>query len=194
MPLNKNLRLIGQHAFLSPSNYHWLDYDEDKLRRVYYQKQLTSRGDKLHAFAQQAIELRIKQADNGTTLSTYINDAIGFRMEPEIPLYYSDDCFGTTDAIGCREERWPDGKFMTLRISDLKTGLTPADMKQLLIYAGIFFFEYRSLFDVRTTRTVLRIYQNDAIEELIPETPEILMVMDRIKTQAQLIAYLREED
>lgn len=186
MNLNKNSRLIGQHAFLSPSTYHWLDYDEEKLRRVYFERQQARRGDELHAYAQRAIDLKIKQADNGTTLSMYINDAIGFRMEAEVPLYYSDDCFGTADACGIREN--------VLRISDLKTGKHAADMKQLLIYTGIFFFEYGNLFEPRGVRVILRIYQNDAIQEYEPDVPEILSVMSRIKTQAALVAYLREED
>jgi hypothetical protein len=190
MNFNRNSKLIGAHAFLSPSTYHWIDYDEDKLRRVYFQRQQASRGDKEHAFAQQAIELGIKQADNNTTLSLYINDAIGFRMEPEIPLFYSVDCFGTADAIGIRKER---DRFV-LRISDLKTGINPASIKQLLIYAAIFFLEYADLFDPHDVVVILRIYQNDQIEELIPDVPEILMYMDRVKTQAALIAYLREED
>lgn len=188
MSLKRNTRLIGQHAFLSPSTYHWLDYDEEKLRRVYFQRQQAARGDKLHAFAQQAIELGVRQAETGTTLNMYINDAIGFRMTPEVPLYYSDDCFGTADACGFRKER----EQFTLRISDLKTGLAPADMKQLKIYAGLFFFEYK--FSPNDVHVILRIYQNDAVEEMIPDPTEILMVMDRIKTQATLIAYLREED
>lgn len=192
MSFNKNSRIIGLHAFLSPSNYHWLDYDEDKLRRVYFQKQQSARGDKLHSFAQQAITLGIRQADNGTTLSMYINDAIGFRMTAEVPLYFSDECFGTTDACGFREEKWPDMRINTLRISDLKTGVTPADMKQVKIYAALFCFEYRmSPIDIRI---VLRIYQNDAIEELIVDSADILMIMARIKTQAALVAELREED
>lgn len=190
MSLNKNTRLVGHHAFLSPSTYHWLDYDEDKLRAHWFNKKQTDRGDKLHAYAQQAIDLGVKQADNGTTLSMYINDAIGFRMKPELPLYYSDDCFGTADALGIREER----KEIVLRISDLKTGVTPASMKQVLIYAGIFFHEYNTLFKPHQVRTILRIYQNDLIDEFEPDPAELLLVMDRIKTQAALIAYLREED
>jgi hypothetical protein len=189
MSLRKNTRLIGQHAFLSPSNYHWLDYDEEKLRRVYFQKQQAARGDKLHTFAQQAIELGVRQADNGTTLSTYINHAIGFRMTPEVPLYYSDDCFGTADACGFREEKHTG---FTLRISDLKTGISPADMKQLKIYAALFCFEYE--FSPNKLHIILRIYQNDIIEELIADPADIIMVMSRIKTQAALVAYLREED
>lgn len=184
MKLQKNTKLIGLHAFLSPSTVHWLDYDEEKLRRVYYDRQAAARGDKLHAFAQQAIELGIKQAQDGTTLSTYINDAIGFRMTPEFPLFYSEDCFGTSDAVGFR-----DG---ILRIHDLKTGLSPAKMTQLKIYAGIFCFQYAMMPD--TIRIILRIYQNDAIEELEADPMDILMVMERIKTQAALIAYYREED
>lgn len=186
MSFNRHTRTIGKHAFLSPSNYAWLEYDEDKLMRVYHAKQAAQRGDELHAYAQRAIELRIKQADNGSTLSKYINDAIGHRMSPEVTLYYSDDCFGTADCVGVR-----DG---ILRIHDLKTGITPASMKQLLIYAGIFYFEYGTLFDPRSMRTILRIYQNDQIEEYLPDLPELLSVMDRIKTQAALVAFLREED
>lgn len=192
MSLKKNSRLIGLHAFLSPSTYHWLDKNEDELRSSYFNKQQARLGDQLHEYAQRAIELRVKQADNGSTLSNYINDAIGFRMTPEFPLYYSDDCFGTTDAISFREERWPEGKFLTLRVSDLKTGLIPANMKQLLIYAAIFCFEYK--FNPRDIKIVLRIYQNDAIEELLPDPSELVIIMSKIKAQAALIAFLREED
>lgn len=188
MSLKRNTRLIGQHAFLSPSSYHWLDYDEDKLRRVYFQRQQALRGDRLHSFAQQAIELGVIQAENGTTLSMYINDAIRYRMTAEVPLYFSDDCFGTADSVGCRDERG----VLTLRISDLKTGLSPADMKQLKIYAGLFCFDFK--INPTDLHTILRIYQNDAVEELVADPMDILMVMDRIKTQAAFVAYLREED
>ncbi len=184
MTFKKNSSIIGKHAFLSPSNYHWLDYDEEKLRRVFFQKQQAKRGDDLHAYAQRAIDLKVKQAENNTTLSMYINDAIGFRMEAEVPLYYSDDCFGTADSCGFRDN--------TLRISDLKTGVTPADMKQLMIYAGLFCFEYD--YSPSDIRAILRIYQNDAIEEFVPDSADLVMVMSRIKTQAALVVYLREED
>lgn len=191
MNFNRNSKLIGQHAFLSPSNYHWLDYDEEKLARVYHQKQQAALGDKLHQYAQMAINLRQKQPDNGTTMSRYVNDAIGFRLKAEVPLFYSADCFGTADACGIRQER-KDG--WVLRISDLKTGTSPSSMKQPLIYAGLFFLEYKNLFKPEDVRTVLRIYQNDQFEELLPDMADILMVMSRIKTQAALVANLREED
>lgn len=190
MSFNRNTSLIGQHAWLSPSSYAWLDYDEDKLRRVYFEKQQAARGDRLHVYAQQAITLGIKQADNGTTLSMYINDAIGFRQTPEVLLVYSPVCFGTADACGIRSEKG----VMTLRISDLKTGVKEASMKQLLIYCGLFFLEYKPLFNPRDVLVILRIYQNDAIVEHQPEIDEILWYMDRIKTQSQIVTWLREED
>jgi len=188
--LNRNSKLIGQHAFLSPSNYHWLDYDEEKLRASYFNKQQAAMGDKLHQYAQMAIDLRQKQPDNNTTMSMYVNDAIGFRMQAEVPLFYSVDCFGTADALGIRQERtqW------ILRVSDLKTGVSPASMKQPLIYAGIFFHEYGEVFKPQDVKVILRIYQNDQVQEFEPDTADIQMVMSRIKTQAALVAYLREED
>jgi hypothetical protein len=184
MSFNRNSNIIGKHALLSPSTYHWLNYDEEKLRRWYFDKQQARRGDELHAYAQRAIELKIPQADNGTTLSTYINDAIGHRMEAEVPLYYSDVCFGTADCAGFRDN--------TLRIHDLKTGKIPAHMEQLKIYAAIFCYEYNFMPD--QIAIVLRIYQNDAIEELIADPIDIFMVMDTIKTQSALLGFLREED
>src|SRR4051812_4252358 len=114
MIFSKNSKLAGLHAFLSPSNYHWLDYDEDKLRRVYHEKQQARLGDEYHSYAQKAIDLKIRQADNGTTMSMYVNDAIGYFMQAEVPLLYSEDCFGTADALGYRNN--------VLRVSDLKTG------------------------------------------------------------------------
>lgn len=184
MPLNKNSKLIGLHALLSPSTHSWINYDEDTMRRVYFNKQQARLGDRLHAHAKEAIELKIKQLENDTTFSMYVNDAIGFRMEAEVPLYYSEVCFGTTDAICFRDN--------TLRIHDLKTGVTPADMVQLKIYAAIFCFEYG--YPPDTIKIILRIYQNDAIEELIPDPSDIHVIMDRIRTLSDFILYLREED
>ena len=35
MNFNKHLNLEGQHAFLSASKYHWINYDETKLIESY---------------------------------------------------------------------------------------------------------------------------------------------------------------
>lgn len=114
----------------------------------------------------------------------YVNDALKYGMEPEVLLYYSKYCYGTADAIG-----YSDGK---LRIHDLKTGVTPAHMDQLKIYAAIFCLEY----DVvpGDIEFELRIYQND--EVVVDKTPtdEIAHVMDRIVTADRILNMITEEE
>ncbi len=82
-----------------------------------------------HRFAAQAIYHGIYQ-DEDSLLAIYINDCIRFGMYPEVVLYYSDNCFGTADAIAFRYNK--------LRISDLKTGVSPTSIHQLEIYAALF--------------------------------------------------------
>lgn len=163
--------LAGRHAFLSPSNYHWINYSDEKLDRVFYAARAAQHGSELHDFAHQAIRLGIKLPDNGTTLSLYVNDAIGFRLTPEQILFYSDNCFGTADAVGFKHNK--------LRIHDLKTGVNEASIHQLEVYAALFCMEYRfSPFDIDVE---LRIYQNDAINVDEPDPDEIFHIMEKIK-------------
>ena len=84
-------------------------------------------------------------------------------MSPETVLYYSDNCFGTADAI-CYNE-----KTRFLRIHDLKTGAIPAHMEQLEIYMALFCLEYDK--NPKDVQAELRIYQNDdiLIHEPVPE-------------------------
>ena len=100
----------------------------------------------------------------------YVNDAIGYMMTPEQPLYYSDNCFGTADAISF------DGKI--LRIHDLKTGAIPANMMQLKIYAAIFCLEYEQ--DPQSIEIELRIYQSDDRVICEPDADEIVDIMHKI--------------
>ena len=118
MTFNDHSRLRGQHAFLSASKYSWINYDHDKLAVVYTNFMATQKGTELHEFAAKCIELGQKLPRSKKTLNNYVNDAIGFRMTPEQVLYYSDNCFGTADAICFRDD--------ILRIHDLKTGAIPA--------------------------------------------------------------------
>lgn len=92
-------RLTGKHALLGASNYHWLNYDADRLTNAVLNYQAKERGTRLHAFAAECIALKQKLPKSKKTLNTYVNDAIGFRMDTEQVLYYSDNCFGTADAI-----------------------------------------------------------------------------------------------
>lgn len=183
MSFNNHSRVIGQHALLSPSNPHWLNYDEDRLDRMYHQQQVTRRGSDLHDLSMNLIRLGVKLPESPQTLNMYVNDAIGYRMTPEQPLYYSEFCFGTTDAICFRNN--------LLRIHDLKTGINAAKMEQLLIYAALFCLEYH----MKPTEIgiELRIYQNDKIEALIPEPSDVIVAMDRIITHSARLQYLREE-
>lgn len=100
----------------------------------------------------------------------YVNDAIGFKMKPEQVLYYSDNCFGTADAIIFRNN--------LLRIHDLKTGVTKAHMEQLEIYAALFCLEYK--IKPGDIEMELRIYQNDEVLYHNPTAEDILPIMDKI--------------
>ena len=114
----------------------------------------------------------------------FVNDAIGYGMNSEQVLYYSDNCFGTADAI-CF-----DGH--KLRIHDLKTGDTPASIHQLEIYAALFCLEYK----VRPgdILTELRIYQSDSIVVGEPNAEIIVPIMDKIVTYDKIINKIKEED
>lgn len=165
-----NLR--GQHAFLSPSNYHWVNYDEDKLIQRYETMQAAQRGNELHEFAQMAISHGIKLQGSKRTLNMYVNDAIGYRMVPEQVLYYSPNCFGTADSISFSEKK----KF--LRIHDLKTGETPASMDQLKVYVALFCLDYGySPFDIECE---MRIYQFNTFVAENHDPDEIAHIQDKI--------------
>lgn len=159
MNFNEHWNLEGKHAFLSPSNPYWLNYDREKLILVYNNMKAKERGTKLHAFAADAIKYGVKLSHSRRTLNRYVNDAIGFGLNPERILYYSDNCFGTADAI--------DFSNGLLRIHDLKTGSHPASFKQLEVYAALFCLEYGV--DPSQIDICLRIYQNDEILETVPE-------------------------
>lgn len=201
MHYKQHSNLEGKHAIISPSNYHWLDKENlddlmDAKLKAYYACEL---GTSIHLYAKDRIESRMKltkSEKNGVLFSlirghriprraididyifpnlmAYINDAIAFRMDPEIVLAYSSVCFGTADAIKFEND--------TLRIHDLKTGCSPVSMKQLEQYAALFFLEYGEIEDAHPdhTRVELRIYQNNDIQVLEPEPERVLSVMDRI--------------
>ena len=135
MNFNKHSNLSGLHAPFAASQSHWLRYDDDKVIEVYQNKKAAEMGTKLHQWAKESIDLRIKQPRSKKTIYAYVNDAIGFKMDTEVILFYSDRFFGTADAICFRNG--------VLRIHDLKTGKTPVHMEQLMIYAALFCLEYK---------------------------------------------------
>lgn len=183
MFFNTHSDLAGRHAFLSASKYHWINYEEEKLERVYVAALAAQRGTELHEFAKEAIRLGVKLPKSSNTLNLYVNDAIGYRMRPEQILFYSPNCFGTADTISFKRNK--------LRIHDLKTGVTQTSEHQLEVYAAIFCLEYKyKPFDIEIE---LRIYQNDEARIYTGNPDVITHIMDRIQTFDRRINEIRME-
>ena len=184
MNFNRHSNLEGQHAFLSASKYHWINYSEEKVTESYSSFLAAQKGTILHAYAAQSIRLGQKLPKSRKTLNMYVNDAVGYKMTPEQILYYSDNCFGTADAVSFR-----DG---LLRIHDLKTGVTPVHMEQLEIYAALFCLEYRT--KPEEIEMELRIYQNNEILFMNPTAEDIAPIIAKIQTFDKIIDQLKERE
>lgn len=184
MDFNSHSAVEGRHAFLSPSNYHWINYTDEKLETRYASARAAARGTDLHNLAHEAIRLNVKLSKANSTLSMYVNDAIGYKMNVEQPLFYSDNCFGHADCISFRRN--------VLRIHDLKTGVTPASPHQLEVYAAIFCLEYGV--DPYQINMEFRIYQsrNVQVYEGIPD--DIADIMDRIVLFDAKIEEMKREE
>ena len=212
MNWNDHSKLVGKHAILSPSGYSWLNYDKkeeakEKLYSRYLSNYAQEVGTLVHEFACKRIQYRMPLRkrdqdsvifyllDNGIprnvidleyfyeNLFYYVNDAIDYRMSPEVVLYYSDNCFGTTDAI------YHDKNI--LRIHDLKTGKSPAHIEQLEIYAALFCLEYKkkpSDLDME-----LRIYQPGNLLSMKPDIDDIVPIMDKIVSSDKFLSKIEKE-
>lgn len=184
MIFNKHFELEGKHAFLGASKYHWINYSDDKLSETYMRQLATQRGTELHELAAKLIKMGIKLPRTKQTLNMYVNDAIAFRMSPEVVLKYSNNAFGTADGLSFKSK--------VLRVHDLKTGVTPAHMQQLFIYVALFCLEYKmkpgELEDI-----ICRLYQNDEVIEAHPTVEDIVPIMDKIIRFDKRISMLIEE-
>ena len=184
MQFNNHRTLEGLHAPFSASQSSWLRYDDEKAMEVYASKKAAIQGSKLHAWAKQTIDLGIKQPRSKKTIYAYVNDAIGFQMDTEVVLFYSERFFGTADAISFRNN--------FLRIHDLKTGKTPVHMEQLMVYAALFCLEYK--IKPGTIEMELRIYQNDEVLVFNPTAEDIAPIMDKIIHLNKLLAKIDNEE
>lgn len=182
MQFNRHYNLEGLHAPFSPSQSSWLRYDDNKATEVYLNRKAAEMGTKLHKWAQDTINLGIKQPRSKKTIYSYVNDAIGFNMDTEVVLFYSERFFGTADTISFKNN--------FLRIHDLKTGKHPASIEQLEIYAALFCLEYGR--DPHKIEMELRIYQNDTVVIHIPEPEDIVEIMNHIIHLDKLIEKLEE--
>lgn len=184
MIFNNHSELSGKHAFLSPSNYHWLNYTDQKLEARFIAAMAARRGSDLHALAHEAIRLGVKLSRTNKSLSTYVNDAIGYKMTCEQTLFYSENCFGTADTICFRRNK--------LRIHDLKTGIIQTSEHQLEVYGALFCLEYLvSPFDIEIE---LRIYQRDEIRVFEPFAETIQDIMNKIIEFDQQIEEIKASD
>lgn len=208
MIFNDHSNLEGTHAFLGASKWHWLNYDEDTLCERYKNLYSQALGTALHELAKRLITVRMKLAETDRKLvvfhllssgipafafdidfifpnfKAYVNDAIGFRMDPEVILFYSYNCYGTADAIYFKNN--------FLRIHDYKSGTTPTDIKQVLLYAGIFCLEYKDQIKFNELQIELRIYQGNQVKIHKPSREEISWVIDKIISSDKIVKHVRE--
>ena len=212
MNWNDHSKLVGRHAILSPSGYSWINYSPDDESRVallnrYYSEYSQLIGTLVHDYARKRIlyDMPIRKSDktallfylvdNGIpknaidmeyifeNLMYYVNDAIEYKMDPEVILYYSDNCFGCADAIQYKKN--------LLRIHDLKNGKTPAHIEQLEIYAALFCLEYEK--KPGEINIELRVYQPFNLMVMNPDASDIVPIMDQIVSQDRFLTRVRNE-
>jgi hypothetical protein len=190
----KHSELKDKHSYLSASKPAWLRYEPEQLIERVEKSNAAALGTRKHAFAAEAITLRQKLPNTNQTLNLYVNDAIGYRMTPEQPVFYSWYAFGTADALSFRREA--DGT-RVLRIFDLKTGTGSTTFEQLIIYAAYFCLEYGGEYKFKPTEIAydLRIYQNDSVKLYEPTPEEIIYTMSRIIESDKIIrTHLENEE
>lgn len=179
--------LAGLHAPFTASQSSWLRYDDDKIIEVYNNKKATEMGTRLHEWAAETISLGLKQPKSKKTLCAYVNDAIGYKMDTEVVLFYSDRFFGTADAICFRNGM--------LRIHDLKTGKVgkiESHMEQLEVYTALFCLEYKV--KPSDIQIELRVYKCDEVVVWNPTAEDIVPIMDKIVHLNKLLEKLDREE
>lgn len=182
---NDHWRLEGKHALLSPSGYHWLRYDKEKMQNVYLNNLRKEKGTRLHALASELIKLGVDPTNERQALIQFVLDAMGLGMESEQVLYYSDYVFGTADAIKY------DEKAKTLLVFDLKTGTSKPSFDQLLIYAAIFCLEYGKA--PEKMKFELRLYQGRGYKDCFPEPVDVRNTMNQIVEMDSVIQRMKSE-
>lgn len=183
MRWNRHLNLQGEHAFLSPSGYHWIHYTPNRLIERWTAAQAGAYGNMQHEYAMREIRAG-RISDLVGTVGLYINDAIKYRMICEQVLFYSENCFGTADTIAFRYNK--------LRIHDLKTGVVKGSVHQLEVYAALFCLEYDK--DPFSIKIELRIYQADEVVVYDADPEDIMYIMEKIQEFDRLLNYRRLEE
>jgi hypothetical protein len=162
-----------------------LNYPEDKLVQTYKNHKKVTLGTEYHGLASRLIKLAVRLPNTAASFNSFVNDAIGYKMDSEVLLYYSLNCYGTADVIS-----FNDG---VLRIHDLKTGTANiASMNQLLIYAALFVLDY-GVSTRELTGVELRIYQNSEVTEFFPSPKDVFDVVAVIVRSDKIISKIDEK-
>ena len=155
----------------------------DAIEDYVYQKFYDEDYEEVSAYGQNLLNVTPVAVHNAyETIKSYVNDAITFKMTPEQPLIFSDEFFGTADAIS-----FDDG---VLRIHDLKTGVS-GEIEQLEVYAALFCLEY----DVKPIdiSIELRLYKQNEVLVFEPTIEDLAPIMDIISTNAKFIADAKKQ-
>jgi hypothetical protein len=189
-------KLPEQHALCGGSNYSWRNKTPEQIVEFKMNSYAVKIGTILHEYAKKNITrgfkmskqdkhsvLRYLTIENDIpekaidldrifiTLMNYVNDSITLKMSPEIRLYYSDNFNGTADAISFEKG--------SLKIFDLKTGVTSASFMQLENYAAFFCLDYnispKEIKDIE-----YRIYQNMEMAIINPDPLSLLPILNHI--------------
>lgn len=216
IPKGKHAMFGGSVYAWSNINADTDDDFEETLRTKYYNSFAKDVGTIMHAWACDRIRFRLNAVKSDSkslliyilkcyeanhdyiprsiaayyvdkcfpTLMMYIKDANGFRLDPEVDLKYADDFYGTADAILFKKNEF-------LRIHDLKTGTTPASLRQLEIYAAFCCLEYNV--DPSSVDIELRIYQNGEILVGNPTGENINELIDRVKRTKIIFEKIKKE-
>ena len=102
------------------------------------------------------------------TVKLFVNDSIGYRMDSEEKVIYSDLFWGKSDSIKFEDN--------LLRVFDLKTGSRQAKVTQLLVYSALYCLQEHIKPNEIEIET--RIYQNG---EVIIDNPPSDVVYDIMK-------------
>ena len=200
-------KLKGSHALLGASQNAWLRYTDEQLFDRYVSSYAQALGTSLHELAADLIAEKIKLSKQDIhvvlhhlakskiprnvfdmnfiypNLRSYVNDAIGYRMDAEKILYYSDNAYGTADSICFRNN--------FLRVHDYKSGKGPVKTDQLYIYVALFCLEYNikpGEIEIET-----RLYHANEIVASNPTAEDILPIMDAIVMNDKFLSKVRVE-
>lgn len=152
--LREIYRDVETHIF---SKYSYVDSKTMETRLGYY-------GSTLLHF------MKYLPEETFGTIKTYVNDCVAAKMDTEVRIEFSENFFGTADAI-----RFDD---KTLKVFDLKTGVMPAKIEQPIIYACLYLLSNR--IDPKQVPVEVRIYQNNDILQATPGPEDLIPIMNKI--------------